>query len=99
MLAAPPAPGSPEDEKLIKKLEWAYEVGLPIVHRLRENPDYIESGVYEYFSDEQKSHRLTSGPLAGSRGLGLQVRWPSRMAASRTGRTEHEVLVVCQQSR
>ncbi|KAJ5600598.1 hypothetical protein N7450_001665 [Penicillium hetheringtonii] len=79
MLAAPPAPGSPEDEKMIKKLEWAYEVGLPIVHRLRENPDYIESGVYEYFSDEQKSHRLTSGPLAGSRGLGLQkVFWNDR---------------------
>ena len=84
MLATPPAPGSPEDEKEIKRLEWAYEVGLPIVHRLRENPDYVESGVYEYFSDDQKSHRLTSGPLAGSRGLGLQVRWPSLIAASRT---------------
>lgn len=81
-MSAPPVPGSPEDQIQLKHLQRAYEVGLPIVQQLRNDPDYVESDVYEYFSDEHKSHRLTSGPLAGSRGLGLQVRLPSFMAAS-----------------
>ncbi|KAJ5980522.1 hypothetical protein N7481_007820 [Penicillium waksmanii] len=75
-IAPPPVPGSPEDQRQLEKLERAYEIGLPLVKQLRDDPDYVESGVYEYFSDEQKAHRLTSGPLAGSRGLGLQkVFW------------------------
>lgn len=82
-IAPPPVPGSPEDQKQLERLERAYEIGLPIVKQLRDDPDYAESGVYEYFSDEQKAHRLTSGPLAGSRGLGLQVRLPCQVSWQR----------------
>lgn len=83
-IAPPPIPGSPEDQKQLQTLQRAYEIGLPIVQQLRDDPDYVESDVYEYFSDEQKKHRLTSGPMAGSRGLGLQVCLITCMAASTT---------------
>ncbi|RJE19702.1 thioesterase family [Aspergillus sclerotialis] len=48
----------------------------PEVRKLRENPDYVESSVYENYSEEERAHRLSSGPLRGSRGLALQrVFW------------------------
>lgn len=98
-IAPPPVPGSPEDQKQLEKLERAYEIGLPIVKQLRDDPDYVESGVYEYFSDEQKAHRLTSGPLAGSRGLGLQVRLPCQVSWQRQrGHPSLSWLVVRSQS-
>lgn len=71
--AAPPVPGSIEDQTELQHIQRAYEVGLPIVQQLRHDPDYTEKDVYENFSDHHKTHRLTSGPLSGSRGLGLQV--------------------------
>jgi hypothetical protein len=46
------------------------------VQELRRNPDYVEKDVYENFAEDHKEQRLTSGPLAGSRGLGLQVGCP-----------------------
>lgn len=72
-IAAPPAPGSLEDQLEIQEIQRVFDIGLPIVQELRRNPDYVEKDVYENFSDKHKTHRLTSGPLAGSRGLGLQV--------------------------
>lgn len=72
-IAAPPAPGSLDDQLEIQEIQRVFDIGLPIVQELRRNPDYVEKDVYENFSDEHKTHRLTSGPLAGSRGLGLQV--------------------------
>lgn len=57
----------------LQGIQRVFDVGLPIVQELRRNPDYVEKEVYDNFADEHKSHRLTSGPMAGSRGLGLQV--------------------------
>jgi hypothetical protein len=72
-IAAPSAPGTLEDEMELKEIQRVFDIGLPIVQELRRDPDYVEKDVYENFADKHKAHRLTSGPLAGSRGLGFQV--------------------------
>lgn len=72
-VSAPPAPGTLEDKSELQEIQRVFDIGLPIVQELRRNPDYVEKEVYENFADEHINHRLTSGPLAGSRGLGLQV--------------------------
>lgn len=54
-------------------LQGIFDKATPIVQLLREDPDWEESDVYGNYSLEDKEHRLTSGPLKGSRGLGLQV--------------------------
>lgn len=72
-VAAPPDPGSVQDQAEMQQIQRAFEVGLPLVQELRKDPDYVETDVYENFAEEHRTHRLTSGPLAGSRGLGLQV--------------------------
>ncbi|KAL2007530.1 hypothetical protein VTN00DRAFT_8968 [Thermoascus crustaceus] len=68
---APPLPGTDEDAALIKKISRRLET-CPITKELREDPDYVEWDAYGSFSDEEKAHRLTSGPLRGARGLALQ---------------------------
>lgn len=73
LVAAPPLQGSQEDKKALEEIQRVYELGIPIVQELRKNPDYVEADVYQDFSEESKRHRLTSGPLAGSRGIALQV--------------------------
>jgi hypothetical protein len=72
-VAAPPLPGTPEDKLQLQDIQHVFDTGLPIVQRLRGNPDFVEMGVYENYSEESKTHRLTSGALGGSRGFGLQV--------------------------
>ncbi|KAJ5101118.1 hypothetical protein N7456_007170 [Penicillium angulare] len=72
LVAAPPLQGSQEDKKALEEIQRVYELGIPIVQELRKNPDYVEADVYQDFSEESKRHRLTSGPLAGSRGIALQ---------------------------
>lgn len=72
-VAAPPKPGSVEDQVALQEIQRIYETGLPIVQRLRNNPDWEEGDVYGDFSEQKKAERLSSGPLAGSRGLALQV--------------------------
>lgn len=74
--SAPPIPGSDEDLREMQWIEREFDIGVPIVQELRKNPDYMEKGVYGNFGGEHKAHRLTSGPLAGSRGLALQVSRP-----------------------
>ncbi|QQK44386.1 hypothetical protein Pdw03_8287 [Penicillium digitatum] len=75
-IGVPPAPGTLEDQMELQEIQRVFDIGLPIVQELRSNPDYVENHVYENFTDKHKTHRLTSGPLAGSRGLGLQkVFW------------------------
>lgn len=72
-VSSPPfLPGSLEDQYFSLDLQRAFDA-IPIVRELRSNPDYEEKNVYDNFADEHKSRRLTSGPLAGSRGLGFQV--------------------------
>lgn len=72
-IAVPPIPGSLEDQAELQEIQRVFDIALPIVQKLRRKPDYVEMDVYENFTEEKKPHRLTSGPLAGSRGLGLQV--------------------------
>jgi hypothetical protein len=73
-VSAPAVPGTVEDAAKLEEINHVFEHGLPIVQELRNNPDYLETNAYEGFSEEDKAHRLTSGPLRGSRGLALQVR-------------------------
>jgi hypothetical protein len=75
MFEPPFLPGSPDDKAMLADIQLMSD-GLPIVQALRNNPDYVEKDVYEHFSDEHKSHRLTSGPLAGSGRLAFQVSFP-----------------------
>jgi len=79
-VAAPPVPGSLEDKIVMEELLRIYERAIPIVMELRSNPDYEESDVYQNYSEEENSHRLTAGPLRGSRGLALQVGFSSCLA-------------------
>ncbi|KAJ5143529.1 uncharacterized protein N7515_002316 [Penicillium bovifimosum] len=75
-VSVPPAPGTLEDQMELQGIQRVFDVGLPIVQELRRDPDYVEKEVYQNFGEEHKTHRLTSGPMAGSRSLGLQrVFW------------------------
>ncbi|KAL1881513.1 hypothetical protein Plec18167_003109 [Paecilomyces lecythidis] len=72
LIATPPEPDTEEDTALRRSIEDAYE-RLPIVQALRDDPDFgKEWNAYSNFSEEEKEHRLTSGPLKGGRGLALQ---------------------------
>lgn len=73
-ISAPPAPGTDENRREVEEIRQFYDLALPIVHDLRSHPDYVESGVYENYTEEQNAHRLTTGPLRGSGGFALQVR-------------------------
>lgn len=73
-VSAPALPGTLEDQGRLEAINSKFEHWLPIVQRLRANPDYVEADVYGNFSEDEKTQRLTSGPLRGSRGIGLQVR-------------------------
>lgn len=72
-IGAPPLPGTEEDASEMRAIRYVFDNSLPVVVELRRNPDYVESEVYENYSEEDKAHRLSSGPLRGSRGLALQV--------------------------
>ncbi|KAF9884760.1 Thioesterase super member 4 [Aspergillus nanangensis] len=75
-VSAPAEPGTPEDLTKLEEIYHVYENVLPIVKELRNNPDYVESEVYNNYTDDEKTRRLTSGPLRGSRGVALQkVFW------------------------
>ncbi|KAF7587478.1 hypothetical protein BBP40_007199 [Aspergillus hancockii] len=75
-VSAPAEPGTREDVLKLEEINRVYEIGLPIVQELRDNPDYVESGVYGNYTEDDKKQRLTSGPLEGSRALALQkVFW------------------------
>ncbi|PYH45388.1 PaaI family thioesterase [Aspergillus saccharolyticus JOP 1030-1] len=72
LLEMPVAPGTLQDQARLEKIERQFEHTLPIVQRLRADPDYEEAEVYGNFSEEDKMQRLTSGPLQGSRGIAFQ---------------------------
>lgn len=72
MMSTPLTPGTPEDGIIVAYLRQKLE-SLPIVKELRSNPDYVEHEAYSGFAEDDKLHRLTSGPLRGSRGLAVQV--------------------------
>lgn len=58
---------------MLAGLQDVFDKAMPIVQTLRGDPDWDESDVYGNYSEGDKRARLTSGPLRGSRGLGLQV--------------------------
>ncbi|EEH06293.1 thioesterase [Histoplasma capsulatum G186AR] len=70
-LADPAAPGSLEDTQRVDHLRRVMD-RLEVVKQLRADPDYVEWEAYDSFSEEEKPHRLTSGPLSGSRNLPVQ---------------------------
>lgn len=72
-LAIPLVPGTKEDTSALERLQLVFDRATPVLMELRNNPDYEESDVYGNYSEEEKSSRLTSGPLRGTRGLALQV--------------------------
>jgi len=75
MMSSPLIPGTPEDEIIVAYLRKKLE-SLPLVQELKANPDYSEYEAYSGFSEEDRAHRLTTGPLRGSRGLPVQrVFW------------------------
>jgi hypothetical protein len=71
-MSSPLIPGTPEDEIIVAYLRKKLE-SLPLVQELKANPDYSEYEAYSGFSEENRAHRLTTGPLRGSRGLPVQV--------------------------
>ena len=72
-LGGPPIPGTEEDKREIEQIHRFYSIAVPIVRELKHDPDYVESDVYENFSEEKKMHMLVAGPLRGSGGVPLQV--------------------------
>ncbi|KAL1970331.1 hypothetical protein VTN77DRAFT_5491 [Rasamsonia byssochlamydoides] len=70
-VSAPPAPGTAADARDMKAIQETVNL-LPIVRELRNNSDYVEWEAYSNLMEEEKVHRLTSGPLRGSRGLATQ---------------------------
>lgn len=79
-----PLPGTPQDEQY-KKIQMFIYNRLSLVKRLQQDPEWREWEAYSNFSQEERRHRLTSGPLGGARGLAVQVfcktltREPSRI--------------------
>lgn len=69
----PAEPGSKEDAAQLERLRKLVD-RLPVVQKLRLDPMCDEWDAYEDFVDKER--RLTSGPLKGSRALGVQVSIP-----------------------
>lgn len=65
----PPEPNTPQDRNMIEFIEK--EAGkIPLLKLLSSDPVWISIPVYRQSSEDVKARRLTTGPLAGSRGLG-----------------------------
>ena len=64
-----PLPGTPEDEALSS---WIFSraENLPIVKSLSSDPNFVSWPAYSAFAEHERPHRMTTGPLGGSRGLG-----------------------------
>ncbi|KAL5341479.1 HotDog domain-containing protein [Aspergillus crustosus] len=78
LLKEPTRPGTEEDGCEMREISPKFE-RVPIVQKLRRDPDWTEVYVYGNYSDEDKERRMTSGPLGGSGGLAIQkVFWNSK---------------------
>ncbi|KAI9838956.1 MAG: hypothetical protein M1819_004164 [Sarea resinae] len=70
----PPLPHahSPVDALLLAELSHTLST-LHLVRSLRDDPEWREWDAYSnYVTGAERAHRLTTGPLAGARGIGLQ---------------------------
>ncbi|KAI9721190.1 MAG: hypothetical protein M1812_002351 [Candelaria pacifica] len=67
-----PIPNSPDDILFLQKLSSDADQ-LPIVKELRSKPSvWKEWNAYSSFTPAEKERRFSSGPMGGSRGLGVQ---------------------------
>lgn len=58
--------GSKESDKELEKVpEYKYLHNHPVVQKLRNDPNYIESRYYDVIPDEHQENMLTAGLLAG----------------------------------
>ncbi|KAI9642061.1 hypothetical protein NHQ30_009932 [Ciborinia camelliae] len=64
-----PEPSSASDELMTSWLH-AQASKLPLVQSLTEDPIWQSWDAYSTFTPEERPHRLTTGPLGGSRSLG-----------------------------
>ncbi|KAK2736335.1 hypothetical protein FQN57_000785 [Myotisia sp. PD_48] len=64
-------PDSPEDIIVRDTLKLGFD-RLPLVKKLRADPDYVEWEPYGHLNAEEKLKRITSGSLRGSRGVSCQ---------------------------
>lgn len=71
--AAPPEPGSLEDEETTRIVREQAD-RLPIVQSLTSDHVWKSWDAYSGIADEAKPHRITTGPLGGSRGVGAYQR-------------------------
>lgn len=72
LIVAPPAlppPGTKEDELMVKFLEEKAEK-LPIVQSLSSDPNWTSHNAYTSLPEQERTHRLTTGPLGGARAIG-----------------------------
>ncbi|CZR51626.1 related to thioesterase family protein [Phialocephala subalpina] len=71
VLAPPPLPpaGTKEDELMVQYLQKQAE-HLPIVQSLSNDPKWTHHDAYTSLPEHERSHRLTTGPLAGARAIG-----------------------------
>lgn len=72
MTAPFPEPGSPQDKTKLAAIVKRFEA-QEVVKTMRESGDWKEWEAYSNLEPGDRMHRLTSGPLSGSRGLALQV--------------------------
>jgi hypothetical protein len=64
-----PLPNTQEDKHMVEYLTKKAE-SIPLVKSLTEDPKWAHHDSYTGVEDEDRDHRLTTGPLGGSRGLG-----------------------------
>ncbi|TAQ88712.1 hypothetical protein B7494_g2951 [Chlorociboria aeruginascens] len=67
----PPEPDTEKDKKMVSYITSEAEK-IPLVQSLSTDPDWKTWEAYSSFAPEDRKHRLTTGPLGGSRGLGFQ---------------------------
>lgn len=64
-----PAPGEGVDAQLSSYIRSKGEA-LPIVQQLENDPAWRSYDAYSSFNTEERKKRITTGPLAGARGIG-----------------------------
>lgn len=64
-----PAAGTKDDDLMVKYLKEQAEK-LPIVQSLSTDPNWTSHDAYTSLPEEERTHRLTTGPLAGARAIG-----------------------------
>ena len=69
----PPEPGSREDEATVRMIRQTAEK-LPVVQSLSFDEEWTSWEAYSGIAEKAKLCRITTGPLAGSRGVGAYQR-------------------------